>query len=583
MFKTAICLLITLAIPAFALDKDGSSEEDPVVLGSPAQYFAMEFSDPYYSYCPNYWTILFPDNPPFAYACMYLPSFDREFGFYLDGDDLCWARSVGPVSAQMLSQAPVIDLQSQGADGVFRLLTHLLFPVCGNLMEYWDRLPRGNEDNPFSESRGKGSFGELPRFRDRRLLMACWMESVINPILYRRLYVRRGRVALNPALAEALRKTWDEAVTRRTFEMDMYRQVLTRCDGNYFYFRGNSGPSAEDLCDGEGKMRLAMRDLAFGLMDMAMMDDWNPETEKWLMEQCSRIRQYAAATGDDPPPMVSEAWVDDFLKRLWKQLDEELARRKEREKKASSPQGGAVVKEQEEPEEVPSSPYVAEKYIWGFRARFLNPLDRNPLWKDLFPKGTRGKVGVCWLGSRGISGFYLDGPLMGRAEAPEHTPLSVYDNWFVNRTPERKLFPYEGIADAEGYVDPRVKREWVTVGEDVSRLMGEMLTAIAKREMAAGKEEKENDGNGILFCIIRGTDGMERIMDASDADLREVVELMELLYTVDLLFLADDNYLQYVFKKRAVLQGRTAEEEMEGSQKSGIWSSSGGRYLWGPF
>lgn len=569
MFKTAICLLITLAIPASALDEDCSHEENRAVLASPAQYFATEFSDSYYSYCPNYWTILFPENPPFAYACMYLPSFDREFGLYLEGDDLCWARSVGPVSMQMLHQFPIIDLHSREADGAVRLLTLLLFPVCGSLMEYWDRLPRGNEDDPFGEHHERGLFQRLPRFQDRRFFTASRVESVINPILYRRLYVRRGRVALKPALADALRKTWDEAVTRRTFEMDMYRQVLTRLDGNYFYLRGNSGPAAEDLCDGEGKMRPAMRDLAFGLMDMAMMDDWNPETEKWLMEQCSRIRQYAAETGDDPPPMVSEAWVDDFLKRLSKQLDEELAWRKKREKKAPSPQEAAVVKEQEEEE--PPSPYAAEKCIRGFRERFLKLLTRNPLWKDLFPKGTRGEAGVCWLGSRGISGFYLNGPLMGRAEAPEHTPLSVYGNWFVDRVPERELFPYEGIADAEGYVDPRVKREWVMVGEEASRLMGEMLTGIAKGEMAAGKGKKENDGNGISFCIIRGTDGTERMMDASDAELREVVELMELLYTVDLLFGPDEDYLQYVFKKRAVLQGRTAEEgAKEGSRESGI-------------
>lgn len=160
---------------------------------------------------------------------------------------------------------------------------------------------------------------------------------------------------------------------------------------------------------------------------------------------------------------------------------------------------------------------------------------------------------------------------MGRAEAPDHTPLSIYDNWFVDRVPERELFPYEGIADAEGYVDPRVKREWVMVGEEASRLMGEMLTGIAKGKMAAGKGKKENDGNGISFCIIRGTDGTERVMDASDAELREVVELMELLYTVDLLFGPDEDYLQYVFKKRAVLQGRTAEEGAEeGSRESGI-------------
>lgn len=51
--------------------------------------------------------------------------------------------------------------------------------------------------------------------------------------------------------------------------MDLYRQYVTGCDGNYCYFRGESGAMAEDLCRGEGRMRPAMRFLAWGLADMA--------------------------------------------------------------------------------------------------------------------------------------------------------------------------------------------------------------------------------------------------------------------------------------------------------------------------
>lgn len=50
-------------------------DETYVVLRSPAQYFAAGYHDSYY------WTVLFPDNPSFSYACIYLPSFNREFGF----------------------------------------------------------------------------------------------------------------------------------------------------------------------------------------------------------------------------------------------------------------------------------------------------------------------------------------------------------------------------------------------------------------------------------------------------------------------------------------------------------------------
>ncbi|MFR4416867.1 MAG: hypothetical protein ACLT8E_05515 [Akkermansia sp.] len=39
---------------------------------------------------------------------------------------------------------------------------------------------------------------------------------------------------------------------------------------------------------------------------------------------------------------------------------------------------------------------------------------------------------------------------------------------------------------------------------------------------------------------MRGADGTERIMSAADADLGTVVELMDLLYAMDLLFTCDE-------------------------------------------
>lgn len=88
---------------------------------------------------------------------------------------------------------------------------------------------------------------------------------------------------------------------------------------------------AEDLCRGEGRMRPAMRFLAWGLADMAMMDDLTPAGEQWVMKQCAAVRKYAAEAGDEPPPMVSSEWVEGFSKRVWKRMEQEEAAR-EREK-----------------------------------------------------------------------------------------------------------------------------------------------------------------------------------------------------------------------------------------------------------
>lgn len=558
MFRIFACVWLTLAIPFFGLGEE-PEEETYLALRSPAQYFAAESHD------SHYWTVLFPDDPPFSYACIYLPSFNREFGFYLEGNNLIWARTIGPSSMQILSQAPIVDLQSQGADRCAVLLMCLQFPVLGNMLEGWDCMVSGGEEEDIfsTPSDRKGLLPKLPQFGEWRMRATGWMESIINPFIYKHLYVKRGKITLKPALADALRKTWDEAVERKTFVMDMYRQLISGSDGDHIYFRGASGPVGEDLCEGEGMLRPAMRELAFGIVDMAMMEDFNPEREQWLMDQCAKIRRHAADLGEAPPPMVSESWVKEAS------LKEQAKEEKEKEPEADSP-----------------AHRTKEEYVRGFRERFLKPLDWNPLWRDLFPNGTQGKPGACWVGSRGISGFYLDGTLIGRAETLINTPLDIYDEWFYNQVPERALFPYDGIREPVGYGEPRVRREWISVGRDLSRLLEETLTDIAKGKMAGGKgnnnEVEETNGMYFVpFCIVRGADGTERIMSSADADLKTVVELMELWYTVDILFIDDEDYLQYILKKRAVLQGRTARDgAAECPGASGIWNSLGNRYLW---
>ena len=558
MFRIFACVWLTLAIPFFGLGEE-PEEETYLALRSPAQYFAAESHD------SHYWTVLFPDDPPFSYACLYLPSFNREFGFYLEGNNLIWAQTIGPSSMQILSQAPIVDLQSQGADRCAVLLMCLQFPVLGNMLEGWDCMASGGEEEDIfsTPSDRKGLLPKLPQFGEWRMRATGWMESIINPFIYKHLYVKRGKITLKPALADALRKTWDEAVERKTFVMDMYRQLISGSDGDHIYFRGASGPVGEDLCEGEGMLRPAMRELAFGIVDMAMMEDFNPEREQWLMDQCAKIRRHAADLGEAPPPMVSESWVKEAS------LKEQAKEEKEKEPEADSP-----------------AHRTKEEYVRGFRERFLKPLDWNPLWRDLFPNGTQGKPGACWVGSRGISGFYLDGTLMGRAETLINTPLDIYDEWFYNQVPERALFPYDGIREPVGYGEPRVRREWISVGRDLSRLLEETLTDIAKGKMAGGKgnnnEVEETNGMYFVpFCIVRGADGTERIMSSADADLKTVVELMELWYTVDILFIDDEDYLQYILKKRAVLQGKTARDgAAECPGASGIWNRLGNRYLW---
>lgn len=164
MFRIFACVWLTLAIPFFGLGEE-PEEETYLALRSPAQYFAAESHD------SHYWTVLFPDDPPFSYACLYLPSFNREFGFYLEGNNLIWAQTIGPSSMQILSQAPIVDLQSQGADRCAVLLMCLQFPVLGNMLEGWDCMASGGEEEDIfsTPSDRKGLLPKLPQFGEWRM------------------------------------------------------------------------------------------------------------------------------------------------------------------------------------------------------------------------------------------------------------------------------------------------------------------------------------------------------------------------------------------------------------------------------
>lgn len=71
----------------------------------------------------------------------------------------------------------------------------------------------------------------------------------------------------------------------------------------------------------------------------------------------------------------------------------------------------------------------------------------------------------------------------------------MYSNWFFEGTPERRLVPYEGEPlweDGAGLgwdYSPRVKRAWMDMGKDLSRLVIRVLNHAASGEIAAGKAE----------------------------------------------------------------------------------------------
>lgn len=526
MFKFGIHGWMLLLVIAFAPAR--AEEEEINYPTIPKQYFAWDWKDAYWGDAATvFWPALFPENPPFRYACMYLGSFDQEFGFYLDGDTLYWAHSVGAQSRQMLDQKPIVDLQTMNVARSASLAASLWAPALRSLLGGWDWIL---EENPF-HILGKGEEKwYFPGFWDGVGMAAAWMESMVNPYLYSRNYVRRGHAVLKPALAASLRQTLDEAVAGRTFFMKAYRELLQGTDGNYCYFRGGSGPVSEDLCWGGGNMRRSMMDLAHGLMDMMMMDDLNPEGERWLMKQCANVRHEASMIGDKAPPMVSDEWAQVFIDRYMEYLDRQYKEDREERKECMARKADPVFSEPVE-EEQPERPEPDRKaFIKGFKVRFFQPLEKNPLWSDLFPRGTEEKPAALWFGERGVTGIYIDGPEMGRAYARHTNPRSMYGNHFFQGGPERKLYPYEGETAEDCEYNPRVKREWMSLGDQLSGLAVMILDRIARGEIPVPNLPSDSGAREDSVIVVRGSDGTTRIISLREKGAHAVVKFLECVY-----------------------------------------------------
>lgn len=587
MFKQLLWLWMAFLLVPSPSAADGEAEEGMSLI-CPGQYFACTWEEAYWGDARVYWEMLFPENPPFTYACIYLGSFDQEFGFYLDGDELHWAQSAGFQSIQMLSQKPVVDLQTMDVFRGVQLLVHLWAPAGGTLLDRWDWLVKINPGFLL----GKGEeMRYIFRSEDGVGMMAAFVESVVNPFVYSRWYVRRGRRALSPALAESLRQTWDQAVTGRTCFMRVYRGLLQGTDGNYCYFRGASGPVGEDLCCTSGKMKASMMDLAHGLIDIMMMDDLNPEAERWLMEQCSMVRRNALELGDALPPMASDEWAQGFADRFFDNLEKKQAAANR--KKELIEQGLVVPKEekkdteelaqQEEKKDERKEAVERARYAKGHRERFFHPLEKNPLWNDLFPKGSEGKAGALWFGEKGLTGFYLDGTMMARASSLNLNPAQMYCNWFFEGTPERRLVPYEGEPlweDGAGLgwdYSPRVKRAWMDMGKDLSRLVIRVLNHAASGEIAAGKAEDDSDPDSLGMVIIRGTDGKTRILTPQEEGFETMEKLLECAYSACQNESVTDS-VGYIMKYYDMLQGK--DPPAEGYPCKECFGINGSRFNW---
>lgn len=572
MFKRLNCFwMVFVMIVSSSVRAEEDKSSYPFI---PEQYFAWDWKDARWGDASAvFWPTLFPENPPFNYACLYLGSFDQEWGFYLDGNTLYWAHSTGAQSRQMLDQKPIVNLQTGNVSRGASLVAFLWTPTLRSLAGVWDWILK---KNPFHLLGNREDQWRFPTFRDRVMMAGSRGESLINPFLYSRYHVRRGHAVLKPALADALRRTWDESVAKRTFFMSTYRALVQGTDGNYCYFRGGSGPVSEDLCMGGGKMRCSMMDLAHGLMDIMMMDDLKPETEHWLMEQCALVRRESSAIGDEAPPMVSDQWAQDFADRYFECPDRDGEKKEEKkDEHAFNPE--SALPETEEEVKQPEKPEPDKKeFAGGYRKRFFKPLEENPLWDDLFPKGSEGKPAALWFMEWGPAGIYIDGAGMVRAFARNVNPEQIYRNHFFRGIPERRLCPYEGETEENMEYNPRVRREWMALGDELSECCVMILNRIARGEIPALNISGNPEADEISVIVARGADGATRIISSGDSGAGDIIKFLEAVYYSYESSGAQES-IQVLREYHEMLQGKEPKSERcREATEDAVY----GRYLW---
>ena len=98
-----------------------------------------------------------------------------------------------------------------------------------------------------------------------------------------------------------------------------------------------------------------------------------------------------------------------------------------------------------------------------------------------------------WVGTGSMNEGHWQGS--GLSHLLEHLVFKgtclLYTSWFFHRVPERELFPYEGIPDAAGDCEARVKREWLLAGREIggeNRLVKQIIDlALLTNGMLKGK------------------------------------------------------------------------------------------------
>lgn len=358
----ALILLVFFILPLPGEDKG-------MEIPYPDQYFAVDQTD-YKDEEEKIWHILFPAKPEFKYAFLYLPSFEKNLGFYIENDNLHWAISTHGLG--YLDDLNILNLKEIGTSHLFINALQIVFPYLSRSVIM---------ANPDIYS----SFLSAANSMFCNAICSC-------------LYTERGQLKLDEKTAAELRKTWDLAVAERTLNMPVFRQYLATLDGNYSYYRGGYGAIGEDIWLGNSKIRRGMSELSFALIHMADKHSLSEDNLVFIRDKCQSVQKDALGMDDTLPSMVSTEWVNNFANSYHEYMDRQRGKPSVSDTLLSQ---DSTPNDSDNSSEIKGSKAETIKEetrkIKEILRGFLTPPENNEVWKGLLPSHTSGVPGFLVL------------------------------------------------------------------------------------------------------------------------------------------------------------------------------------------
>lgn len=197
------------------------------------------------------WNVLFPQKSEFKMGFYVSPSFAHEFGFYLEGDSLFWARAVGPFNIYMKYSHECDENASRH--------------------KQLDDFKRNGVDNETGRDIDDEYFwGDVDNMWSK-------VKILMSGRNYSEKYVQRGEIKLGKKRAEEFRKTWDLVIAQSRSLSPEYQEIFDGMDGRTLYYADSQGNVCKDRFCHSFPMRSHLEAFCHIVGDMGLLNDSSEE------------------------------------------------------------------------------------------------------------------------------------------------------------------------------------------------------------------------------------------------------------------------------------------------------------------